>query len=249
MRPCTRVTPDSKTLIDLIAANNPHNISSSGVISYSLSDHEIVYCVRKINWKRAPGLIKTFRNYVKYDPKILCDELKDANLTPESTCNQNLCDQPVNYLWNVFNTTFISIAENHAPIIQKRVRVIDDYPWLDSSIKNAIKQRDHLHKKACKTTNAEDWANYRRLRNRVNNMVNLKGQRVLIIGDYWKKTRMIAKCFGKPLKRSYLLRAKKYPRVLELGVLIVTIKFPLRLHLINILLVPSSVLEMLSGPP
>ena len=36
----------------------------------------------------------------------------------------------------------------------------------------------------------------------------LKGQRVLIIGGYWKKTRMIAKCFKKPLKRSYLLRAK-----------------------------------------
>ena len=71
----------------------------------------------------------------------------------------------------MFKTTFISVAENHAPIIQKRIRGIDNCPWLDSSIKNAIKQRDHLHKKACKTTNIEDWANYRSLRNRVNNMV------------------------------------------------------------------------------
>lgn len=148
---------------------------------------------------------------------------------------------------DVFETTFISVAENHAPIIQKRVRGIDNCPWLDSGIKNAIKQRDHLHKKARKTINTEDWANYRILRNRVNNMI--KGQRVPIIGGYWKKTRMIVKCFGKPLKRSYLLRAKKYPRVLELGVSIVTIKFPLRMHLINILLVPSSVSKMLSGPP
>ena len=69
IKEATRVTPDSKTLLDLIAANNPHNISCSGVISCSLSDHEMVYCVRKINWKRAPDLIKTFRNYVKYDPK------------------------------------------------------------------------------------------------------------------------------------------------------------------------------------
>ena len=80
----------------------------------------------------------------------------------------------------------------------------------------------HLHKKACKTTNTEDWANYRSLRNRVNNMI--KRAKVLIIGGYWKETRIIAKCFGKPLKRSYLLRAKEYLRVLELGVSIVTIK-------------------------
>ena len=42
---------------------------------------------------------------------------------------------------------------------------------MDSSIKNSIKQRDHLHKKACKTTNIEDKANYCSLRNRVNNMI------------------------------------------------------------------------------
>ena len=46
-----------------------------------------------------------------------------------------ICDQPVNYLLNVFKTTFISVAENHAPIIQKRVRGIDSCPLLDSSIK------------------------------------------------------------------------------------------------------------------
>ena len=90
---------------------------------------------------------------------------------PPSLLVMKMCDQPVNYLLNVFKTTFISVAENHAPIIQKRVRGIDNCPLLDSSIKNAIKQRDHLHKKPCKTTNTEDWANYRSLRNRVNNMI------------------------------------------------------------------------------
>ena len=104
IKEATRVTPDSKTFIDLIAANNPHNISSSGVISCGLIDHEMVYCVRKINWKRAPGLIKTFRNYVKYDPKKFCDELKDANL-PQNLLIMKIC--------------VTSVAENHAPIIQK----------------------------------------------------------------------------------------------------------------------------------
>ena len=66
----------------------------------------------------------------------------------------------------------LSLAENHVPIIQKRVWGIDNCPWLYSNIKNAIEQRDHLHKKACKTTNSEDWANYRSLRNRAKDAYN-----------------------------------------------------------------------------
>ena len=50
----TRITTESSTLIDLIATNNPQNIRSSGVLSSGLSDHELIYCVRKLNWMRLP---------------------------------------------------------------------------------------------------------------------------------------------------------------------------------------------------
>ena len=92
IKEASRVTSDSKTLINLIAVNNLHNISSSGVINCSLSDHEIVYCAQKINWKRAPSLIRIFRNYVNYDSKRFCDELKDTNLIPERSSDENLRD-------------------------------------------------------------------------------------------------------------------------------------------------------------
>ena len=41
----TRISKDSKSLIDLIAVNYPQNICDSGVVSANLSDHELVYCV------------------------------------------------------------------------------------------------------------------------------------------------------------------------------------------------------------
>ena len=59
----TRVTNESSTLLDLLASNNPQNISRSGVVTSGLSDHDMIYCVRKLNWRRAPPKIKTFRNY------------------------------------------------------------------------------------------------------------------------------------------------------------------------------------------
>ena len=75
----TRITKDTKSLIDLIAVNCPVNIRDSGVISSHLSDHELVYCVRKINWKRAPSQIKTFRNYAKYDSKRFSEDLEGVD--------------------------------------------------------------------------------------------------------------------------------------------------------------------------
>ena len=44
----TRVTLDSSTLIDHIATTNCNNITESGVLKICLSDHYLVYCVRKL---------------------------------------------------------------------------------------------------------------------------------------------------------------------------------------------------------
>ncbi|CAB3997083.1 Hypothetical predicted protein [Paramuricea clavata] len=45
----TRIAPNSLTLLDIIATNRPQNISDSGVITTNLSDHEMTFCVQKIN--------------------------------------------------------------------------------------------------------------------------------------------------------------------------------------------------------
>ena len=58
----TRITRDSQTLLDIIATNAPHNIKESGVLSLSLSDHEFVYCIRKLNWVKTLPEVKCFRN-------------------------------------------------------------------------------------------------------------------------------------------------------------------------------------------
>ena len=62
----TRMVKDSASSIDLIATSCSQNISNFGVFSLHLSDHELVYCIRKLNWKKAPSQMKTFRNYANY---------------------------------------------------------------------------------------------------------------------------------------------------------------------------------------
>ena len=58
----TRVTIDSSTLLDLIASNNPRNISRSGVIALGLSDHDMfndLLC-QKIELEKRASAIKNF---------------------------------------------------------------------------------------------------------------------------------------------------------------------------------------------
>ena len=165
----TRVTQGSKTLLDLIASNVPQNICFSGVVPYGLSDHDMVFCVRKLNHRKAPVQTKLIRNYANYDPSSFCKDLNNVDWDmPEisSGNTDDLCNC-INEQWSNFKTSFVRIADCHAPIISKRVRGIDNCPWMTSDIKRDMRQRDYSLKKARRTTKDEDWLNYRVLRNRV----------------------------------------------------------------------------------
>ena len=111
-------------------------------------------------------LNKNIRNYANYDHNALCDKLSGIELIPSGDINT--C---VNDLWHSFSSAFVSIANRHAPVIQKLVRGIDNCPWLNRDIKYDIRQRDYLVKKARKTNLSEDWKRYRCLRNRVTNKI------------------------------------------------------------------------------
>ena len=45
----TRVTGNSSSLLDHILTNSTDRVSQSGVVDTSLSDHQLIYCTRKIS--------------------------------------------------------------------------------------------------------------------------------------------------------------------------------------------------------
>ena len=75
----TRVTLNSKSLIDIIASRQPQNISEAKVIKSSFSDHDIVCCVRKlISLKFKPRTIRC-RNYGRYSPLKFNEDLSSLS--------------------------------------------------------------------------------------------------------------------------------------------------------------------------
>ena len=45
----TRVTDNSSSLLDHVLTNSTDRISQSGVVDTGLSDHQLIYCTRKVN--------------------------------------------------------------------------------------------------------------------------------------------------------------------------------------------------------
>ena len=121
----TRVTLETATIIDHIATTCTRNIIKVGVREASLSDHYMVYCIRKFN------------GAVEKDHK----KIKTRNMKHFSE-NQFLCDVSdmcwgqffhqtgdVDILVNNWSSLFSFVIEKHAPL--KEIRVSERYcPWI-----------------------------------------------------------------------------------------------------------------------
>ena len=49
----TRITPTSRTLIDLCITSSPEKISKAGVVHLGISDHSLVFMTLKISYERS----------------------------------------------------------------------------------------------------------------------------------------------------------------------------------------------------
>ena len=157
----TRVTKQSATLIDHLATNKPEKISSSGVIHTGISDHSLIFAIRKINItiKEKERTIE-IRNMKKFNKELFLTDL---------------ANQPWEYLyffgnnpdvtWEIWKELFLEVLNKHAPIQSKKVKT-HKIPWLTCDIKAMIVKRDKLKKIAIMSGLETDWKNYRQIRNK-----------------------------------------------------------------------------------
>ncbi|CAB4037673.1 RNA-directed DNA polymerase from transposon BS, partial [Paramuricea clavata] len=112
----TRTTYNSSSLVDLILTHiDDDKTLEAGVVHRRISDHSLVYICRKISIpKELPKIVFT-RQFKNYNSHQFKEELSYyTNL--DSTSNDP------NVLWNEFKNNFLTIAEKHAPVRQRRVK-------------------------------------------------------------------------------------------------------------------------------
>ena len=161
----TRETISSSTLIDHVATNNKSNIVISGVHPLGLSDHYLVYCIRK------------FRGSVKKQHKnISTRSLKNFNKT--EFLNDLLSvdwkgivsnTDDINKIVEQWSHLFSLILEKHAPMRNKRVSEKFS-PWLTKEFPTMSATRDRLRKQAVRSKSQVLMQAYRQVRNRVNKL-------------------------------------------------------------------------------
>ena len=110
----TRITRESKTLIDVICSNVPHNIFSEKVIPACLSGHEFNGCACKLNNVKFNPRIITCRNFANYDPKLFCEELNSADL------EDVYLSISVNGAWPLYETLSNGVSTSMHPLFRRR---------------------------------------------------------------------------------------------------------------------------------
>ncbi len=159
----TRVTENSKTTIDLIFVSRPELIISSGVHSLGLSDHSLIYVVRKHKQIKLPPRTVRSRNFKNFDESQFVNTIKSIDW------NQVNCIDNVDDALCKWQSLFNEACDKNAPFKTKRIK--GHLPeWVDNDFLALCKDRDYLYAKAHKTNDQDDWKKAKSVRNRVNNM-------------------------------------------------------------------------------
>ena len=158
----TRITRSTSTLIDLFITNNTESIVHSGVYSLSISDHNLIFAIRKIGIpRRSPRYFET-RNFKKFNANAFLSDIQNSYLPQFDSNSGN-----INEAWHIWKSNFLNILNKHAP---KRVIKVRNKPapWLNSEIKKEMFNKDSLKKKAIKSGSQHDWSIFKKARNAVN---------------------------------------------------------------------------------
>ena len=79
----TRVTKDISTLIDHFYRTNSNLIVSSGVTAMTISDHYLIYGIRKFKtFKQAPKFIIKYRDFKHFNEQYFLWSLQQLRYKP-----------------------------------------------------------------------------------------------------------------------------------------------------------------------
>ena len=168
----TRITCHTSALIDHIITNCEEKITQSGVINTSLSDHQFIFCTRKIKRVKTNNHKQiSFRSLKNYSMENFEQELKNIafpNYEKFSDVNSAYSDL-VNKITKVLN--------NLAPYKTIRVKNQSN-EWFDGEPAEQISNKDKLFKKFKKSKLQIDELIYKEAKNTVQRLIKEKKKNI-----------------------------------------------------------------------
>ena len=164
----TRVTMNSFSILDHILTNSTDRVSQSGVIDTGLSDHQLIYCTRKITRTKFNSHKNiTIRSLKNYSQDVYLEELNKINF-PDYSKFTDINDAYSDFIGKVSFT-----IDKIAPMKEIRIKN-SSKEWFDEEILEEIEKRDKLLAKFKKCRQPSDSQNYKIARNKVQGMIKKK---------------------------------------------------------------------------
>ena len=157
----TRVTSNSRTLIDHIYCNCPENVKSVLVPKLGLSDHFPIFVTRKIHNRIPKGKHHhtiSYRSFKNFDEHKF---INDLQAVPWDLIK--IFDDTDDIL-EAWTDLFLQVVNKNIPIKHHRVKRKTQPNWLSPDILDAMKTRDR-HKVLGNDTEYKSW------RNKVNELI------------------------------------------------------------------------------
>ena len=159
----TRVTKTSKSLIDVLLTSHVERHASSGSLHLGLSDHDLIFTVRKNENSRPKPRLIEFRSMKNFK---LPDFLADLKRVPWSSAYtfDNADD-----VWAHWRALFKDVLDQHVPLKKKWIRG-DQLPWISPDLLRKISHRNKLFKRHKRNPTSTSWDDYKRQRNKVTSL-------------------------------------------------------------------------------
>ena len=160
----TRVTSTSETLIDHVWTTHPNMYLRNGVVPFTLSDHSLIYAVRKaLKIPKGPARNIKVRSYRTFNDTDFINELRHISWIGIETSN---CPEVA---WSIFESIFTRICDKHAPF--KQVKILNRIPnWVNNEYITLRKELEQIKNGAQITKSQIDWDTFCQLRNGINNL-------------------------------------------------------------------------------
>ena len=158
----TRVTCNTSTLIGHITTNSTEKIFQSGVIDSGISDHQLIFCTRKV--KRVNVLLISLKHYTV---NLFDEGLRKVNfLNYERFSN-------IDAAYTDFLNKLMKIINKIAPSKEIRIKN-NNQDWFDREVADLIHVREKLFLKFKKSKLHIDEEIYKKIRNQVQKLIKKK---------------------------------------------------------------------------
>ena len=171
----TRITDNSSSLLDHVLTNSPDRISQTGVVDTGLSDHQLIYCTRKVNRTKlnTHKYIRT-RSLKNYSQGSYLEKLNEINFPNYSKFKD------INDASSAFIGKVTSVIDQIVPTKEIRIKN-SSQDWFDAEIHEEIETRDKLLAKFKKSRKSTDHENHKKALNKVQCLINDK-KKTFVVG-------------------------------------------------------------------